>query len=238
MRMIHTAIAVTLTAAVAAAGVACTAPPAATPTTAPTGVPTTQQPTEAMPATEAATAAAAPTASTDATLTPDEARPIIEERAAAVLTALASKDLAALAGYVDPVGGVRFSPYAFVKDTDLVFMPDQLAALPGSPDVYEWGSFDGSGEPIRLTYDDYDKRFVYSLDFTHAKQVGYNLVIGNGNTLNNAAEYYPGSIIVEHYDPGYDPDYSGLKWQSLRLVFQERDNVWYLVGVIHDQWTI
>lgn len=238
MRMRHTPMALTWFVAVVAAGSACTAPPAATPTAAPTALPATSQPTETLPATEAPAATAAPTASTDATLTPDEAQPVIEERAGAVLTALANKDLAGLAQYVDPVNGVRFSPYAFVDDTDLVFMPDQLAALPGSTEVYEWGSFDGSGEPIRLTYDDYDKRFVYSLDFAHAKQVGYNLVIGSGNTINNAAEYYPGSIIVEHFDPGYDPDYSGLKWQSLRLVFQERDSVWYLVGIIHDQWTI
>lgn len=238
MRMPHTPTVLVWALAAAATGSACTAPPAATPTAAPTALPATPQPTATIAATAAATATVAPTASADATLTPDEAQPVIEERAGAVLTALANKDMATLATYVDPVNGLRFSPYAFVTDTDLVFMPDQLAAFPGSTDIYEWGSFDGSGEPIRLTYDDYDKRFVYSLDFAHAKQVGYNLVIGNGNTINNAAEFYPGSIIVEYYDPGYDPDYSGLKWQSLRLVFQQRDNVWNLVGVIHDQWTI
>jgi hypothetical protein len=29
-----------------------------------------------------------------------------------------------------------------------------------------------------------------------------------------------------------------MDWESLRLVFQEEGGVWYLVGVIHDEWTI
>ena len=33
-------------------------------------------------------------------------------------------------------------------------------------------------------------------------------------------------------------DFDGMDWKSLRLVFQEKDNIWYLVGIIHDGWTI
>ena len=223
--------------ALSAAGLACAFPGIATPTAAPipTLAPTTAPATATPPA---STATPGPTVPPGATLQPEDAQPLIEDRANAVLQALATKDMAALAEYVDPVEGVRFSPYSFVHETDQVFVADQLQALPGSTDEYLWGSFDGSGEPINLTFDAYDERFVYSQDFLNAEEVGYNTVIGSGNTLNNAAEFYPGSIIVEYHFSGFDPQYGGMDWESLRLVFQQRDGTWYLVGIIHDQWTI
>jgi (p)ppGpp synthase/HD superfamily hydrolase len=29
-----------------------------------------------------------------------------------------------------------------------------------------------------------------------------------------------------------------MDWRSLRLVFEKKDDIWYIVGIIHDQWTI
>jgi hypothetical protein len=37
---------------------------------------------------------------------------------------------------------------------------------------------------------------------------------------------------------GFDPEYEGMDWRSLRLVFEKKNDIWYLVGIIHDQWTI
>ena len=62
--------------------------------------------------------------------------------------------------------------------------------------------------------------------------------IGQGNSLNNIREFYPGSYFVEYHFSGFDPQYAGMDWQSLRLVFLEEDGVWLLVGIVHDQWTI
>jgi len=45
-------------------------------------------------------------------------------------------------------------------------------------------------------------------------------------------------VIVEYYFPGFDPDFKGMAWRSLRLVFQELQDQWYLTGVIHSEWTI
>jgi hypothetical protein len=72
----------------------------------------------------------------------------------------------------------------------------------------------------------------------YAEQIGYNTVLGHGNSLNNSFEIYKDSIIVEYYFSGLDPQYEGMDWRSLRLVFEEKDDIWYIVGIIHDQWTI
>jgi hypothetical protein len=55
--------------------------------------------------------------------------------------------------------------------------------------------------------------------------------------VSNASEYFPGSVVVEYYFPGFDSKYAGMDWQSLRLVFQQENGQWYLVALVHSQWT-
>ena len=56
--------------------------------------------------------------------------------------------------------------------------------------------------------------------------------------MNNVRAIYPKSIVVEYYYDGFDPQYEGMDWQSLRLVFESEADRWVLVGIIHDEWTI
>ncbi len=103
--------------------------------------------------------------------------------------------------------------------------------------VYHWGDYDGSGLPIDLTPGEYYNRFIYDRDFANPEEISYNRIIGQGNTINNTFEMYPEAIIVEYHFSG-TPEYAGMDWRSLRLAFEEKDNIWYLVGIIHDEWTI
>ncbi|MEG6614289.1 hypothetical protein V6C42_15715 [Pseudoclostridium thermosuccinogenes] len=163
---------------------------------------------------------------------------IIDDRATEVLTALKDYDLKKLSQYIHPDKGVRFSPYGYVDvKENLVFTAEEIESMDESK-VYMWGYYDGSGEPIELTFPDYHKRFIYDEDFINADEVGYNKALGHGNSLNNSFEVYKNSIIVEYHFPGIDPQYEGMDWRSLRLVFEKKSDQWYIVGIIHDQWTI
>jgi hypothetical protein len=162
----------------------------------------------------------------------------LEETAAQVIQALAQKDMTAAAEFVHPEMGVRFSPYAYVREEHQVFMPDEIASLEGSEETYLWGQYDGSGEPIELTFDDYYEKFVYSADFANPEDMAVNARIGQGNTINNIQDFYPDSSYVEYHFSGFEEEYGGMDWESLRLVFVQEDGAWYLVGVVHDEWTI
>ena len=93
----------------------------------------------------------------------------LEETAYQVLQALAAKDLETVASFLHPQQGLRFSPYAFVREDHQVFMAEDLPGLFDSDEVYVWGRYDGSGEPIVLTFADYYAEFVYSSDFADAE---------------------------------------------------------------------
>lgn len=169
--------------------------------------------------------------------TPQSTTQIVLERAAQVIASLKDKDLTALSGYIQPQLGLRFSPYASVKDTDQVFLADKIVGLIADTTVYTWGAFDGSGAPINLTFTDYFSKFIYDVDFANAPQLAINHRLGVSTTIDNSTEFYQGAMLVEYYFPGFDPQYAGMDWRSLRLVFMEDNHTWYLVGIIHDQWT-
>ncbi|MDP5273526.1 hypothetical protein [Chengkuizengella axinellae] len=164
---------------------------------------------------------------------------LILNKANEVILLLKNENMAQLSSYVHPNNGVRISPYPFVNvNSDLVFSANQISTFMTDNNVYTWGSYDGSGEPIQLTPSDYYNAFIYSADFANPEQISYNQILGAGNMIQNKVSVYPNANIVEFYFSGFDPQYNGMDWQSLSLVFEEYDGDWYLVGMIKGAWTI
>lgn len=176
---------------------------------------------------------------TSSEISPSEAKAIIEQRAKEVILTIKNQDMVKLSSFVHSEKGVRFSTYSHInKNSDRVFYRPQVRKFLTDNKKYIWGAYDGSGTPIEMTPRQYFNSFIYKRDFASARQIGYNQILGRGNSINNSFEVYPKAIIVEYYFPGFDPKYAGMDWESLRLVFEEKGNNWYLVGIIHDQWTI
>ena len=159
------------------------------------------------------------------------------DRATEVIALIKAKDLITLSTYIHPMDGLRFSPYAFVNATDQVFSAEEVASLFADSAVYSWGTFSGSGTPIDINFADYYSKFIYDVDFANTHRLALNHRLGVSTSLDNSHEFYPGAMIVEYHFPGVDPQFEGLDWRSLRLVFLEENNTWYLVCLIHDQWT-
>lgn len=155
------------------------------------------------------------------------------------LKALRDRDMEWLSSIVHPDKKLRFSPYTFIDmETSLAFSAEEIKTLMNSDKAYTWGTYDGIGDPIRLTFREYMDAFVYDKDFLNAEEVGYNRYIAQGNTINNIFDAYPDGKLLEYYFSGFDPKYEGMDWESLKLVFEEKDGEWYLVLIAHDQWTI
>ena len=162
-----------------------------------------------------------------------------EQVARRTIEAIRDRDFATLGRLAHPELGVRFSPYAYVRpQSDVVLTGAELAAGASDPRVRTWGVRDGSGEPIRGNLADYWESFVYDVDFAAADEVAWDRRLGHGNSIDNRDRVYPGTRTVEYHFRGFDPELDGLDWRSLRLVFASHDDRWYLVAIIHDQWTI
>ena len=163
---------------------------------------------------------------------------VISQKADQAIEALRDRDLDRLAKLAHPTRGVRFSPYAYVRDADIFIAVDDIPDILSQNSVLLWGVFDGSGAPIELTFTDYYDQFVYDQDFANAEVIGYNRRIGgDGGMINNIPDFYPGGVMVEYHFSGFEPDYGGLDWRSLRLVFMQDGDEWFLIGIVHDEWT-
>lgn len=169
----------------------------------------------------------------------DSANKEIEEIADKVIHAISTKDGKVISEYVHPDKGVRFTPYTYVSvENDVVFSKEEMKDFFDNQSLYLWGYYDGSGEEINLTPKEYYEKFIYSEDFMNAPEVGYNKVLSSGNMIENQFEVYDHPMVVEYYFPGFNPEYEGLDWKSLRLVFEKYEGSFRLVGIIHNQWTI
>ncbi len=161
------------------------------------------------------------------------------QAAAGTAEALKEKDYEALAGYVHPEEGVTFSPYSTVDHgADQRFTADEIRVLAQDDARYLWGYEDGRGEPIEMTIAQFLEEYIFSVDYTQAPSVGVDEIVMSGNSLENVREAYPGCRFVDLCYPGLLEENEGLDWCSLKMVFAPTQSGWYLVGLIHSQWTI
>ena len=167
----------------------------------------------------------------------EEDGPLLE-RAGQVLEELREEDFAALASLVHPEKGVTLTPFSTVSlDRDRSLTPGQISGLAEDEELYVWGVMAGSGAPIRATAGEYFDRFVYNADYAQAPEVTVDAVFLSGNALENVASAYPDARFVDYTFPGLDPELEGFDWCSLKLVFETWENNWYLVGLVHGEWT-
>ena len=161
------------------------------------------------------------------------------QAAAGVTDALQAKDYETLSSYIHPTRGVIFTPYSTVNvQQDRRLTAEQIKTLAQDTTTYIWGYEDGRGDPIQMTITEYFARFVFDADYTQAPKVAVDQIITSGNALENITEAYPDCHFVDFCYPSRDPASDGLDWCSLKLVFVGEGTAWYLVGVVHGEWTI
>lgn len=169
------------------------------------------------------------------------AQQIVGAPSRAVVRALQNNDTRALARFVHPTRGVRFSPYIHVDSSDRIITRAQMPYLANHARVWNWGSYDGSGDPMNLTWNDFRRKVLVSRPYLPLESSGaredFNRLSQNGNVPNNLLEFYPGAIYTRYYLPGQNPKYGGMDWRALFLAWRPSGKNWYLVGVANDQWT-
>lgn len=163
---------------------------------------------------------------------------ILLERAESALTLLKAEDFTGLSALVHPEKGLTLTPFSTVSaECDRTLSSQEVSALSEDEEIYVWGVMDGSGMPIRSTCSEYFDRFVFNADYTQAPEVGVDTVVLSGNALENVSDAYPQARFVDYSFPGIDPEKQGYDWCSLKLVFEPWQNDWYLVGLVHSEWT-
>lgn len=181
----------------------------------------------------------AATSSDNASTGSDMSQQTLIQQAMRIQRALANNDYARVANDIHPTRGVRFSMYAYVRpESDKVFSLEQYVQYLDEANIrFTWGQKDGTGNLYVTPLPDYLADWVKA-DYFNDQPTTINASAAVGNSINNLDRVYPDSDYVEFYNPGVNPEYGGMDWRALRLVFDEYQGRRYLVAIISDQWTI
>lgn len=172
-------------------------------------------------------------------LSPEAAKAIIEAKSTKIVQLISRKSFASIGKqYTHPIHGIRFSPYSNVAlKSDQVYASTQILKAWGDVSAINWGTQDGKGGDILLSFPKYYEQYIYNKDYKASKKVKYNETEGTGNMIDNWLEIYPNAIMVEYYMDGTDPKFGGMDWGLLRLFFEIHHGKWWLVGIAHGEWT-
>ena len=73
-----------------------------------------------------------------------------------VIELIKAKEMATLSTYIHPSQGLRLTPYFYIDpQSDQIFTAQEVAGLDQNTTAFNWGHYDGSGEVISLTFNDY-----------------------------------------------------------------------------------
>lgn len=161
-----------------------------------------------------------------------EAENIISERASIAIKAIKFINFRTLKKIIHPKKGLRFSPYPYILQKDIVISKNDFTKFFLSEEKFIWG-VNNNLSPIKLSFADYYEYYIYADDFANYDYIYYNPVNKENNIIDNTRQFYPKAIFVEYHI--YDnvvknvPNYRAV----LKLVFEEYRNNWYLTGVIN-----
>lgn len=155
-----------------------------------------------------------------------------------LISYLKEKDFASLLPYIHPEKGLTYTPYSTVGEDDCTILKYDSFRAQGTDETCLWGFYDGSGEPIELTFEDYWDRFVWNTDYTEADTVTANQITLSGNAIENVAAAYKDCLFTEYAVKSLYGYEDGTDWSALKLVFCYYNGQWYLTGLIHGEWTV
>lgn len=170
-----------------------------------------------------------------------EAEKIIKQKSETAINAFKNKNFATVANLMSSDQKLVFSPYANFSESDQSFTQDEIKNILNDSTKYTWGKYNGIiSDLIKLSFSDYYNNFIYDQDYANAEIISYNKDISSGKIKNNSQSFFENSITVEYHFSGFDPELKekNMDWRSLRLVFVEINDEWYLKGISHDELTI
>lgn len=154
-----------------------------------------------------------------------------------ILKSLKSSNWEKVSEYFHPTEGVRFSPYSYINTvTDICLTKEEFLDLTKSDKELIWGVYDGTGDTIRATINQYLNKFILDKNYDTVEDISLNNYIHHGSSLDNLREIYPQADVVEYFVPGSE-EYAQMDWGQLKLIFKSEDNRYYLIGVVRNVWT-
>jgi hypothetical protein len=163
--------------------------------------------------------------------------PVVMTTAESVLVALKTKNYALLEKLTSS-HGLSWNEWPSLDLSRVDVAKTDISKIPSDTNVYLFGYTDGKGDPINLTRSAYIDTWIYNRDYLNADEVGVNRVIGKGNSLDTILTDAGNRTVVAFHFKGFEPEFKGMDWTTLYLVFDFENDAYKLRGIAKNNWSI
>lgn len=148
----------------------------------------------------------------------------------------------------------RFEELTDYVVSDVYFMPgpnigfdkaiylgmDDWSIINDYEDALVWGYYEGSGEDMVFTPSDFFDHFISNFNFRAAPEKTVKAYRDLGDGFAFWKNDTNGDYFVEYHYPGFNPDFEGIDYQTLYMVFtyDEEADTYLLTGITNHYWTI
>lgn len=158
------------------------------------------------------------------------------------ITAIYKNDFIGLEELISPNKGLIISTTPYINKPNYITLSianfQKFSKGGDSSTVFKWGTYDATGEPIYMTYQQFYKRFLCPINYLgKVIKISYNNIPTRSTASNNYKTIFPKAKFVEYYFPGTKKS-ANMDWHSLILVFEQVSNKLYLSSIIIDFWRI
>lgn len=155
--------------------------------------------------------------------------------------AIKNKDFKKLTTLAHPKKGIVFSTTPYLVDGEYATLSTaqlkEYNAGKNEKKLVLWGIEGGSGEDIKLNFNDFYKNHLWTTDY-----LGKNITIKYGDIQTvgsdsvNYKEKFPNSVAVMYYYPGTNEN-GNMDWKAMIMVYQQEGKEIYLVAVLIAKFT-
>jgi hypothetical protein len=154
-----------------------------------------------------------------------------------VVDALANKDYAKLQSLTSDAG-LSLAMYPQLDLSKINVAKSDVSKIPTDQRTQLFGYTDGKGDPVILTASQFFDKRIYTVDYRNAPEIAANKKLGGGNSAFTLPQDIQGREFVGFYFPGFKPEYQGMDWTTLYLIFDKVGNDYKLRAIAKDNWTI
>ena len=115
----------------------------------------------------------------------------------------------------------------------------EISTIEADKKEHTFGYYDGNGDPIIKTTDNFIRTLIYDHYYSRADEVAENLLLEDGtNSSNTILKDIAERKFMAYHFHGFDPSAKEMDWSTLYVIFDKENGNYKLRALVKSNWSI